>query len=54
MPSAFDGTMLLLVSAVYLGLVSTLNILEGVRFMLFMPVPIFLGIFLVYAIQHKN
>lgn len=54
MPSALDGTMLLLVSAVYLGLVASLNMLEGVKFLLFLPVPVFLAIFLVYAVQHKS
>ena len=54
MPNMMDGTLLLLVVVAYMGLVANLNIINSARFILYLPVPIFLAIYLIYAIRAKT
>jgi len=53
MPSMMDGTVLLLVVVAYMGLVANLNIINSARFILYLPVPMFLAIYLIYAVKAR-
>lgn len=48
-----DGTVLLLVVVAYMGLVANLNIINSARFILYLPVPMFLAIYLIYAVKAR-
>lgn len=54
MASFLDGIVLLLVSTGYFAFVNSMNILATAKFLLYLPLPIFLVIFLIYAINHKT
>lgn len=54
MPTALDAVMVLLLTVSYWLLINSLNILQVAKTILTFPVLIFLGIFMIYAIRHRE
>ena len=51
MATALDGAVVLILSAAYLLFVNALNLIQGAKFLLWMPAVVLLVIFFIYSFR---